>query len=179
MMAGLTPEECARIANLAGNICVQHQGTYSVTLKDLMTIDKPKILSIEDLETIKTETNKVVFVNGCFDVLHPGHVELLKFAKSKGDILIVGLNSDASVKALKGEQRPIINESDRAKMLTALECVDGVYIFSETTPHNTIKLLRPDIHVKGNDHKNQTEGVPVTLFFDRFGGYSTTNIISN
>jgi rfaE bifunctional protein nucleotidyltransferase chain/domain len=111
--------------------------------------------------------------------LHPGHVALLQYSKKKGDILVVGLNSDQSVKSLKGDSRPIINENDRAKMLAALECVDFVCIFSETDPQNIITILKPDVHVKGNDHCNETEGVPVTLFFDRVGDYSTTKIIDD
>ncbi|MBT4761862.1 MAG: D-glycero-beta-D-manno-heptose 1-phosphate adenylyltransferase [Bdellovibrionaceae bacterium] len=94
---------------------------------------------------------KVVFTNGCFDLLHVGHVRYLNEAKKQGDLLIVGLNSDASVKALKGEDRPIQSQEDRAEILLALSAVDYVCIFNEDTPLNLIKNIKPDILVKGGD----------------------------
>ena len=93
----------------------------------------------------KRNGRRVVFTNGCFDLLHPGHI------RSLGDALIVGLNSDASVKQLKGEGRPVIPEDERAEILAALECVDGVVIFDDLTPQRTIAALLPDILVKGGD----------------------------
>ena len=94
---------------------------------------------------------KIVTTNGCFDLLHIGHVRSLKFAKSLGDILIVGVNSDLSVRANKGPLRPIIPEKERAEILAALEAVDYVFIFSDKTPVGWLKKIRPDIHVKGAD----------------------------
>ncbi len=96
---------------------------------------------------------KVVFTNGCFDVLHLGHAEYLSKAADLGDILIVGLNTDASVKRLKGENRPINPENARAFLLASLRVVDAVIFFDENTPYNLIKLIQPDILVKGNDYK--------------------------
>jgi rfaE bifunctional protein nucleotidyltransferase chain/domain len=93
----------------------------------------------------------VVFTNGCFDILHVGHVRLLERARSEGDVLVVGINSDASVKRLKGDSRPVIPEAERAEALLALECVDRVVIYSEDTPRETIQALRPDVLVKGAD----------------------------
>jgi D-beta-D-heptose 7-phosphate kinase/D-beta-D-heptose 1-phosphate adenosyltransferase len=93
----------------------------------------------------------VVFTNGCFDILHPGHIYTLTQAKALGDVLILGLNSDASVKRLKGERRPILNQDERAVMLAALEAVDYVTTFDEDTPLELITLLQPDILVKGGD----------------------------
>jgi len=101
----------------------------------------------------KTRDNqKIVFTNGCFDILHVGHVDLLEKARALGDFLVVGLNSDASVKRSKGDARPIHDQNARAKVLAALQCVDAVTIFEEDTPVETIQLLKPDIHVKGGDY---------------------------
>jgi len=93
----------------------------------------------------------IVFTNGCFDLLHPGHIHILTQAKALGDVLVVGVNSDASVKRLKGPQRPILNESERALLLAALEAVDYVALFEEDTPFELIRLLRPQVLVKGGD----------------------------
>jgi rfaE bifunctional protein nucleotidyltransferase chain/domain len=130
---------------------------------------------------------KIVFTNGCFDILHLGHVEYLSEAKSLGDILVVGLNSDASVKRLKGSDRPINNEQDRAKMLLSLKAVDCVQIFDEDTPRTIIELISPDILVKGGDWKVEEivgsdfvikhGGVVKSLMFK--DGHSTTNMIKN
>jgi rfaE bifunctional protein nucleotidyltransferase chain/domain len=94
---------------------------------------------------------RVVFTNGCFDLLHPGHVETLEAAHALGDALIVGMNGDASVRELKGEGRPVVCEQERAEVLAALECVDAVVIFNELTPRETIAALLPDVLVKGGD----------------------------
>ena len=98
---------------------------------------------------------KIVFTNGCFDLLHAGHVRYLEAAKSSGDVLILGLNSDRSVKALKGSGRPINLEMDRAYILAALEAVDYVVIFDEDTPYNLIKAIKPITLVKGGDYKDK------------------------
>lgn len=97
----------------------------------------------------------VVFTNGCFDILHPGHIHTLTRAKALGDVLIVGINSDASVKRLKGERRPILNQGERAVTLAALEAVDYVTVFEEDTPLALIQLLQPHILVKGGDWDSQ------------------------
>lgn len=97
------------------------------------------------------QNKKVVFTNGCFDLLHVGHVRYLQEAKAQGDILVVGLNTDASVKKNKGPSRPIQNESDRAEILAALECVDFVTLFDDETPEKLIQKVRPDVLVKGGD----------------------------
>ena len=94
---------------------------------------------------------KVVLTNGCFDLLHPGHVALLESARREGDVLVVALNSDASVRGLKGEGRPLVPESERAEVLLALEAVDRVVVYDEATPLETILALRPDVLVKGAD----------------------------
>ncbi|MFQ5445046.1 MAG: D-glycero-beta-D-manno-heptose 1-phosphate adenylyltransferase, partial [Nitrospinales bacterium] len=101
----------------------------------------------------KSTGKTVVFTNGCFDLIHGGHIEFLQKAKSLGDLLIVGLNSDRSAHALKGEGRPIKTEDERANILSALKYVDYITIFDEQTPENLIKQVRPDILVKGNDYR--------------------------
>ena len=146
-----------------------------------------KIVNIKELKEIlksaKENNNpKIVFTNGCFDILHRGHVEYLRKAKELGDLLILGLNSDLSVKRLKGENRPINNEEDRAIVLSALECVDFIIIFDEDTPFELLKNLKPDILVKGGDYKLENvigkEFAKETVLIDFVDGYSTTKIIN-
>lgn len=129
---------------------------------------------------------KIVFTNGCFDMLHPGHVELFHYCKNLGRTLVVGINSDASVKRLKGDQRPVCSQQDRAFMVAALHAVSYVYIFDEDTPIELIKVVRPDYHVKGGDYKADT--LPETPIVRELGGevrifptvkgYSTTSTIA-
>jgi rfaE bifunctional protein nucleotidyltransferase chain/domain len=136
-------------------------------------------------QSAKKQGKKVVFTNGCFDILHRGHVHYLKKAKELGDILIVGLNSDESVKKVKGEKRPIVSEDDRAFVLSALDCVDYVCIFDEETPEELIKKLVPDVLVKGADWEKEdivgkdivekSGGQVVTI--PEVEGKSTKNII--
>lgn len=126
--------------------------------------------------------NKIIFTNGCFDILHLGHIKLLQFCKSLGDKLVVGLNSDNSVRALKGNNRPINNELIRKEMLYAIRWVDQVIIFDEKTPLNLIKQIKPDIIVKGGDYKpEEVIGAEIckVIIFDYLNGYSTTQIIKN
>lgn len=101
--------------------------------------------------TWKDNGRRVVFTNGCFDLLHPGHIRLLEQARALGDVLVVGLNSDSSVRALKGEGRPLVPEAERAEMLAALAAVDAVTVFEEPTPRELIAAVLPDILVKGGD----------------------------
>lgn len=132
------------------------------------------------------DSKKIVFTNGCFDLLHIGHVRYLQEAKKLGDMLVVGINSDASVRRLKGPQRPIQNESDRAEILAALGCVDYSVIFDEDTPLNLIKSIKPKVLVKGGDWKAENivgsdlvlanDGQVISLSF--VDGRSTTHIIS-
>jgi len=105
------------------------------------------------LQGLRSKGRRIVFTNGCFDILHPGHVAYLEKASRMGDILVVGLNSDASVRAIKGKTRPINNEDDRAYVLSALGFVDYVTVFGEATPELLIKKLKPDVLVKGGDWK--------------------------
>ncbi|WP_035571210.1 D-glycero-beta-D-manno-heptose 1-phosphate adenylyltransferase [Halonatronum saccharophilum] len=137
------------------------------------------------LDKKRAEGAKIVFTNGCFDLLHVGHIRYLKESKAKGDILVVGLNSDSSVKDLKGEKRPLLPEEERAELLLSLEMVDYVTIFSERTAKAVIKTLKPDIYVKGGDYK--VDDLPESEVVKDYGGKielllevkgaSTTNII--
>lgn len=118
-----------------------------------------KIKSIAGLKTIagslRKNGKKLVFTNGCFDLLHYGHIRYLEAAKAQGDILMVAVNSDASVRAIKGAQRPLVPQHDRARVVAALESVDYVIVFNQTTPYSVIKLLRPHVLVKGADWKKK------------------------
>jgi D-glycero-beta-D-manno-heptose 1-phosphate adenylyltransferase len=107
----------------------------------------------KEIEALKSIGKKIVFTNGCFDILHVGHARYLYEARGLGDHLIIAVNSDKSVKALKGPERPVINQDERAEMLAALGCVDSVIIFDEETPRKVIEILMPDILVKGGDWK--------------------------
>ncbi len=139
----------------------------------------------QKLDPIK-KTKKIVFTNGCFDLLHVGHIRYLQEAKKLGDFLFVGINSDSSVKTLKGPNRPIQNENDRAEILASLGCVDAVCIFSEDNPLNLIKQVSPNVLVKGGDWKPDqiigsdfvisNGGIVKSLQFHQ--GRSTTNIIN-
>lgn len=110
----------------------------------------------------------IVFTNGCFDILHVGHVRYLQKARSLGDLLVVGVNTDASVRKLKGPDRPINSESDRAEVLAALECVDYVSLFDEDTPIELIQAIKPDVDVKGGDYK--LEDMPEAEVVREYGG---------
>lgn len=121
-----------------------------------------------------------VFTNGCFDILHRGHFELLRFAKSLGDELVVGINSNSSVKKLKGEQRPFFSEEDRKFMLESCRYVDKVVVFQETDPHNLIKSIKPDIIVKGGDYKKEDVvgfDLAEVVIFSYIDGYSTSKVL--
>ena len=135
----------------------------------------------EITDRLKKHGKKIVFTNGCFDILHSGHIKLLKKAKSLGDFLILAINSDKSVKRIKGKKRPIIDEKNRAIIVDSIKFVDFVYIFSEDTPERTIKTIRPDILVKGSDWEpNKIVGrefVKKVVRVPLLKGFSTTDLI--
>jgi D-beta-D-heptose 7-phosphate kinase/D-beta-D-heptose 1-phosphate adenosyltransferase len=134
-----------------------------------------------EVERLKKTGKKVVFTNGCFDLLHLGHVSLFKKAKDIGDVLIVAINSDKSLSFLKGSKRPLINEKDRVGLLLSLKFIDYVVIFDEQTPKEILSELRPDILIKGNDYKLSEiigrEYVGKIYRFPILEGKSTTNLI--
>ncbi len=149
-----------------------------------MQIDKKIITRPEAKKIVRSlnaENKSVVFTNGCFDILHVGHLELLEKAKSFGDVLIVGMNSDSSVKQIKGQDRPILTEQDRARLLAAIEMVDYVVLFDEETPFELLRQIKPNVLVKGEDYKpDEIVGrdiVDEVKIIPFVRGKSTTNII--
>jgi D-beta-D-heptose 7-phosphate kinase/D-beta-D-heptose 1-phosphate adenosyltransferase len=152
-------------------------------------VSRTKIKSPRELKKIvsrlQARGKKIVFTNGCFDLLHYGHVKYLQDAKREGDILIVGVNRDASVRRIKGRQRPLVGENDRAGIIAALGSVDYVVLFKEDTPREIIKLLKPDILVKGADwQKKNIVGAPFVksqggrvVTIKLIKGCSTTHLI--
>jgi rfaE bifunctional protein nucleotidyltransferase chain/domain len=134
----------------------------------------PKVRTIDDLIALRapwsTAGKTVVWTNGCFDILHVGHVRSLRDAKALGDILVVGINSDASVRSIKGDSRPIVNQSDRAELIAALEMVDYVTIFDEPTPVVALSRLRPDIHCKGAEYADGARPLPEREVVLSYGG---------
>lgn len=151
---------------------------------------KTKRINQDDLaslvEKYKTEGKTVAATGGCFDILHAGHVQYLEKAKSFGDILILFLNSDNSIKRIKGEKRPIVPENERAQVIAGLGCIDYVCVFDEDTPCQVIEKIKPDVWVKGADYKNKTVPEQKILagyggkieYIDFLDGCSSTNIIT-
>lgn len=198
LAAGSTLPTAMRIANAAAGVVVAKMGTAVVhqdeLLSALYTLEtqahEKKIVSWEraenQIQKWKRKGHRIVFTNGCFDLLHPGHVSLLSKAKKAGDKLIIGLNTDLSIQRLKGPDRPIQQERDRAYVLSSLHCVDLVVLFDEDTPLKLIENLRPDLLVKGADYTIdkvigasfvQSYGGNV-LLIDLVEGQSTTNMVS-
>lgn len=149
-----------------------------------MVVRLPQLKKILSRE--RSKGKRIVFTNGCFDILHYGHIKLLESAKAKGDILIVGLNSDSSVRRIKGKGRPIQGERARARILDSLRMVDYVVVFGESTPLQLIKNIKPDVLVKGSDYRDRVvvgreevekSGGEVYLYPIR-KGYSTTGILN-
>ena len=191
--AGLKLTEAAHFANLAAGVVVGKVGAATATLEEIEEYEKSlgvrgveeAIKSFEEIEKIAkrltAKGKRVVFTNGCFDILHLGHVKYLQEAKKLGDVLIVGLNSDKSVRRLKGEGRPINPQFDRAYVLASLEAVDYVVIFDEDTPYELIKRVQPDILVKGADYKDKevvgSDIAKKTVLIDFVEGKSTTKIV--
>ncbi len=197
MAGGLSLNDCAALANIAGSIVVSKIGTATITLEEIekellrdqssMGVDKIMTASeaADKAERWRGQGLKVGFTNGVFDLLHPGHLSSINQSRAACDKLIIALNSDASVKRLKGEARPVQNENARAAVLAALEAVDGVVIFGEDTPLELIKTIRPDTLVKGSDYTiNQVVGAKEmeswgghVILADLVQGHSTTAII--
>ncbi|SNR60774.1 bifunctional D-glycero-beta-D-manno-heptose-7-phosphate kinase/D-glycero-beta-D-manno-heptose 1-phosphate adenylyltransferase HldE [Desulfurobacterium atlanticum] len=187
--AGINISDAIKIANTAAGIVVRKIGTAPITLDELKNALKVyrnrKLRHLQDLiveiAMLREKGKKIVFTNGCFDILHRGHIEYLKKAKELGDVLIVGLNSDDSVKRIKGKDRPINRQEDRAELLASLEFVDYVVIFDEDTPYNLIKEIKPHVLVKGGDYKLEEivgrEFAKKTITLPFIEGYSTTFLI--
>lgn len=141
-----------------------------------------KIIGLKRIiKALKKKNRTIVFTNGCFDILHPGHIKILRDAKNKGDILIVGLNSDSSIKRFKGKKRPILDQKARIALLSAISYVDYIVVFNEDTPYKLIKDIRPDCLIKGEDWKKEKiigkEFARKVFRVKFYPGYSTTAII--
>jgi D-beta-D-heptose 7-phosphate kinase/D-beta-D-heptose 1-phosphate adenosyltransferase len=198
LAAGADYEQAIQLANVAGGLEVEKIGVATVTreeiMRDLMAghgaaTTTNKVLGLEavvqELDYRRRLGQRVVFTNGCFDVLHAGHVQYLQEARSQGDVLVVGLNSDASVRSLKGNTRPVQPLAARSLVLASLQAVDFVTVFEDATPMHLIQAIRPDVLVKGADYSK--EEVVGSEFVESYGGrihlatlhhgHSTTNII--
>ena len=186
-------DSAVEFSNLAAGVVVGKIGSSTATINEIIEYEsslnksssEEHIKTYEEIESLSKELNsrgkKIIFTNGCFDLLHAGHVKYLEIAKNLGDILIVGLNSDQSVRKLKGENRPINKQIDRAYILAALEVVDYVVIFNEDTPYDLINTIKPAILVKGGDYKGKNvigqELVKETKLVEFIDGKSTTQTI--
>jgi D-beta-D-heptose 7-phosphate kinase/D-beta-D-heptose 1-phosphate adenosyltransferase len=179
LAAGCDYEAAVQLSNIAGGIEVEKFGTATVTIEEITdeiagqargpggkihTADS----LLNELARHRRQQKTIVFTNGCFDVLHRGHIEYLQFCRQQGDVVVVGLNSDSSVKMIKGSDRPINNQHDRAAILAALEMVDYITVFTEPDPLNLIKKVRPDVLVKGEDWA--VKGVVGREFVESYGG---------
>ena len=173
---GAPPRTAARLGIEAATLAVSRAGTTPVGFRELLQrlpedsleVSGPVLGLEEDLERVRRSGGKVVFTNGCFDLLHRGHLFLLREARKLGDMLVVGVNSDASARRVKGSGRPVMLEEDRVELLEALPCVDHVVVFDEDTPEALIRRVEPDLHVKGGDHAD--ERLPEESVVEELGG---------
>jgi len=193
LACNISIDDAVKFANLASGVVVSKIGSATVTLNEIIEyeLSLTKISSDKHIKNwneistivseLKNNNKKIVFTNGCFDILHIGQIKCLEAAKNFGDILILGLNSDCSVQRLKGENRPINHQDDRAHILASLEVIDYVVIFDEDTPIDLIHLIKPDILVKGGDYAGKevvgqdvVKELKLVKFID---GKSTSSII--
>jgi D-beta-D-heptose 7-phosphate kinase/D-beta-D-heptose 1-phosphate adenosyltransferase len=176
-LCGLGFEWAARLATVAAGIVIQKVGAAVVEISELeeaagLSAQAEKVLPAEHaaaaLRLARKQGRRVVFTNGCFDLLHVGHVDLLRQARALGDLLVVGLNTDSSIRGLKGARRPLIPQHERANLIAALDSVDAVVLYDEPTPLELLRLLRPDVLVKGSDYTHdQVVGADLV---ESFGG---------
>ena len=176
--SGYTNQESAIIANQAAGIVVGKFGTASLTLNELTESfdnNERKIKTtnelVEILDKLRRKNKKIVFTNGCFDILHVGHMKLLNKAKQFGDVLILGLNSDESIQIIKGPDRPINSEYERIEVLSNISPIDYIVLFNESTPKKLISIIKPDIHVKGGDYNpDDINNMPEAEIVKTYGG---------
>jgi D-beta-D-heptose 7-phosphate kinase/D-beta-D-heptose 1-phosphate adenosyltransferase len=179
LSAGCDYETAVQLSNIAGGIEVEKFGTATVTIEEMTDqiaaqsrVASGKILEVDsllnELARHRRKKRTIVFTNGCFDVLHRGHLEYLRFCRRHGDVVVLGLNSDNSVRVIKGPGRPINNQEDRAALLAAMEMVDYVTLFDEPSVLNLVKKVRPDVLVKGEDWA--VKGVVGREFVESYGG---------
>jgi D-beta-D-heptose 7-phosphate kinase/D-beta-D-heptose 1-phosphate adenosyltransferase len=196
LASGGSLKAAAYLGNAAAGIAVVQEGVVTVSLAEVEATlfgaaGPAKLKTAEQLAPLlqrhKRDGKRVVWTNGCFDILHVGHITYLMAARQQGDLLVVGLNTDASVRENKGENRPVVNEQDRATVLAALECVDYLVLFGDKTPIRLLEALQPDVYAKGGDYTIDTivqeerrlvEGYGGTIaILPGVPGHSTTNII--
>ena len=179
LAAGCEYETAVKLSNIAGGIEVGKFGAATVTIEEIADeiahLNRDATGKVRSLDSLLCEVERhrrqkrtIVFTNGCFDVLHRGHLEYLRFCRRHGDVVVLGMNSDSSVKIIKGPTRPINNQNDRAALLAAMEMIDYVTIFEEPDPLNLIKKVRPDVLVKGEDWAEK--GVVGREFVESYGG---------
>lgn len=181
LTSGGTLLEAAFLGNLAAGIAVAQTGVVTVSNDEVReallegeTISGDKVKTLDQLQAIakrlKREGKRLVWTNGCFDILHIGHILYLQEARKRGDVMVVGLNSDASVRENKGPDRPVVREHDRAQVLSALECVDYIIIFDDKTPMPLLEALRPDVYAKGGDYTVDTIVQEERRLVESYGG---------
>lgn len=192
MSSGMNLSKCVKIANTAASIVIARFGAAQTTIEELNAALLPasKIsndinITLAKIEELRRHGKRIVFTNGCFDLLHAGHISSLRQAREFGDVLVVGVNSDDSIRRLKGAKRPIVDLQNRMILLAALECVDFVIPFEQDTPQSLIEQLKPDVLVKGKDWEDKevaggefVKSLGGTVeFIELEQGLSTTNII--
>ncbi|MDQ3965688.1 MAG: D-glycero-beta-D-manno-heptose 1-phosphate adenylyltransferase [Actinomycetota bacterium] len=172
LCSGAPPSTAARLGIEAATLAVARPGTAPVGFRELLQrlpeAGRTRRDLEEDLARVRRSGGRVVFTNGCFDLLHRGHLFLLQEARKLGDVLVVGVNSDASARRVKGPGRPVTPEEDRVELLEALPCVDHVLVFDEDTPEALIRRVKPDLHVKGGDHAD--DRLVEESMVEEFGG---------
>ena len=198
LIGKLTTHKSLELANIAAGVAIGKVGTVAIEGHEIIneidmeqTLQIHKIISFNKLDdllkNLRAKDLKIGFTNGCFDILHAGHVTYLEQAKNNIDFLILGLNSDSSVKKIKGDKRPIINQEDRARVLSSLEAVDAVIIFDEETPIKLIQRIKPNFLIKGSDykltevvgHKEVTKWGGKVKLIELLAGRSSSNIIKD
>jgi D-beta-D-heptose 7-phosphate kinase/D-beta-D-heptose 1-phosphate adenosyltransferase len=190
LATGSTPRDAVEIANRAAGIVVAKLGTATVTREEILhdALEGSRLVTRERLAALaallRSQGKRIVTLNGSFDLLHAGHLHILESARRQGDVLIVGVNSDASVKRYKSADRPLIGEGDRARMLLALRCVDYVHIFDEDVPMPFLEEIRPDVHVNGSEYGGDCIEAPTVLkhggrihIVEKVPGLSTSAIV--
>ncbi len=192
MGAGFSLNDCIKIANIAASIVISRFGAAQTTIEELTEAMNPRVNPartleqiLNEIEHLKAQGKRIVFTNGCFDLVHAGHISSFRQARAFGDVLIVGVNSDDSIRRIKGETRPIVDLKNRMTLLSALDCVDYVIPFEDDTPQALIEMIKPDVLVKGKDWEGKevaggdfirSYGGSVE-FIELEQGLSTTNII--
>jgi len=179
LAAGGSLRDAAVLANAAAGVAVQQEGVVTVSNEEVLAAlsgstgpEKLKRLNQLQplLEKLRRHGRQIVWTNGCFDILHAGHITYLLAAREEGDVLVVGLNSDASVRAIKGPERPVVQEQDRALVLSALECVDYLVFFDDPSPARLIEILKPDVYAKGGDYTVDTIDQAERRLVEGYGG---------